>query len=778
MMSRELERKLSVATEMAKSKHHEFVTLEHILYALSESPAAVEILQAMGVKIPQLKKELKTYMKEHSSLINQEQLDSYGGFESWYPEFTLACHRLFQRAALQVKSSGKNQITEGALLVALFYEQNSFAVYALSSQGVSQFDIINFISHGIAKDDHYSGLISSQETPELDEDGNFKTSGAETENPNSTKNNEKSKNNPLESFCTNLNEKALNGKIDPLIGREDVIERIVQILSRRNKNNPLLIGDPGVGKTAVIEGLASRVVKGDVPEKLKNMEIYALDLGSMLAGTKFRGDFEGRLKAVLKEIRQHPRAILFIDEIHTLIGAGATSGGSMDASNLLKPALANGDLSCIGSTTYQEFRQFFEKDRALNRRFQKIDIKEPSREDSLAILRGLKKTYEDFHHVTFTEDAILAAVDLSIKHIQGKTLPDKAIDLIDETGARLAGLPQTENSAPQVVDAKEIEITVAKIAQIPSATVSSNDKEVLKDLSKNLKALIFGQDEAIDKLVTSIKMARTGLLRENKPIGSFLFAGPTGVGKTEVCRQLALLLGIPLQRFDMSEYMEKHTVARLVGAPPGYVGFEEGGLLTEAINKTPFCVLLLDEMEKAHPDINNILLQIMDAGRLTDANGRVSDFKNVILIMTSNAGAMDIAKGNIGIVQEQRGLNASEALKKIFAPEFINRLDSVVYFKDLDESIILKVVSKFVDELKMQLQNKNVDLQVSEIALKWLMQKGYDKVYGARPLARTIDEHLKKPLVDDLLFGRLTHGGRVLFDVQENALEFKIVALT
>lgn len=754
-MTRELERRLSVATEIAKKAYHEFVTLEHILLALTESPLMVEILQACGANVQRLKVDLKEYLKKTAPHISQEQLDSYGGFESWTPEFTLACHRLIQRAAIQVKSSGRNQINEGSLLVALFYEQDSHAVFALSQQGLSQFDVIGYLSHGVAKD--VSGTAdksySSPAAPRMDIDGQPA---------------DESKNSPLESFCTNLNEKAKAGKVDPLVGREDVIERCVQILSRRTKNNPLLIGEPGVGKTALAEGLAAKIVHGEVPEKLKTAVIYSLDVGTLLAGTKFRGDFEGRLKAVIKEIEKRPNAILFIDEIHNIVGAGATSGGSLDASNLLKPALANGDISCIGSTTHTEYRQYFEKDRALNRRFQRVDVNEPTPADCVAILKGLRKSYEDFHNVKYTDEALKAAVDLSIKHIHGKLLPDKAIDVMDEAGAyyRLRNIEQ------QIIDLPAIEEVIAKMTGLPIANISSNEKIQLRDLDKKLKALIYGQDEAIDRLVMSIKFARSGLSRPNKPIGSYLFTGPTGVGKTEVCKQLAHILGIHFHRFDMSEYMEKHAVARLIGAPPGYVGYEEGGLLTEAVNKHPYAVLLLDELEKAHPDVTNALLQVMDAGRLTDSHGRIADFKNVIFVMTSNAGAMEVARGSIGIIEENRSSQSMEAIKKAFSPEFINRLDAVVSFKDLSEDIILKVVAKFVNELKMTLAEKKVDLLVTQEVLKWLMKKGYDKIYGARPLARTVDEHLKKPLVDELLFGRLVDGGRVSVEVEGTVLKF------
>ncbi|WP_374028120.1 ATP-dependent Clp protease ATP-binding subunit ClpA [Bdellovibrio bacteriovorus] len=755
MMSRELERKLAEATELAKRNRHEFVTLEHILLILSESPVMVEILEACAVNVQKLKQDLRDHLKVGIPQITDEQLGSYGGFESWTPEFTLACHRLIQRAAIQMKSAGRNQISEGSLLVSLFYEQDSHAAFALARQGLTQFDIINFISHGITKDgkDHDIPSASAPRSAEYQAEGADEPRGS-----------------PLESFCVNLNERAKQGKLDPLIGREDVIERTIQVLCRRTKNNPLLIGEPGVGKTAIAEGLAQKIVQNQVPEKLKNAVIYSLDLGGLLAGTKFRGDFEGRLKAVVKEIEKHPNAILFIDEIHTIVGAGATSGGSMDASNLLKPALASGDISCIGSTTHTEYRQYFEKDRALNRRFQKIDIHEPSKEDCVKILKGLRKSYEEFHQVSYSDEAIQASVELSQKHIHGKLLPDKAIDVLDEAGAyfRL----KYENAEDIKIGVPEIEEVIAKMTGLPVASISSSEKTQLRDLDKKLKALIFGQDEAIDRLVANIKYARSGLGRPNKPIGSFLFTGPTGVGKTEVCRQLATIMGVHFERFDMSEYMEKHAVARMVGAPPGYVGYEEGGLLTEAVNKHPYCVLLLDEIEKAHPDITNILLQVMDAGRLTDSNGRVADFKNVVLVMTSNAGALETSRGTIGLIDENRGSLSMDAIKKAFAPEFINRLDAVVAFRDLSEDMVIRITQKFVDELKMTLLEKKVELNVSQDVIKWLMKKGYDKVYGARPLARCVDENLKKALVDELLFGRLVDGGRVSVELEKDLLKF------
>lgn len=754
MMTKELERRLAEAVDDAKQMRHEFVTLEHILLSLTESPLTVEILQGCNVNVQSLKKDLRNLIKKNCPQISAEQIGVYGGYESWQPEFTLACHRLFQRAALQVRGAGRNQISEGHLLVAMFYEQDSHAVYALAQQGLSQFDLINFVSHGVEKEaDEAAANSPALPGQQIDIDGMPA---------------DESKNTPLESFCQNLNEKAKAGKVDPLIGRGDVLERTMQILCRRTKNNPLLIGEPGVGKTAIAEGLAAKIVHNQVPEALREKVIYSLDLGTLLAGTKFRGDFEGRLKGVIKEVKKRKNAILFIDEIHTIVGAGSTSGGSMDASNLLKPALANGEISCIGSTTHQEYRQHFEKDRALNRRFQKIDVKEPSTDEALEILKGLKKTFEEHHQVKFTDAALKAAVDLSSKYVHAKLLPDKAIDVIDEAGAAA----KLQGKHDVTIDEGDIEIVIAKIAQVPSTSVSANDREQLRDLDKKLKAQIYGQDEAIDRLAASIKFSRSGLGRDTKPIGAYLFTGPTGVGKTEVCKQLSLIMGIPLVRFDMSEYMEKHTVARLVGAPPGYVGYEEGGQLTEAVTKSPYCVLLLDEMEKAHPDVYNILLQVMDAGRLTDANGRMADFRNVILVMTSNAGAAEVAKGSIGIAEQPARLQSMEAVKKAFTPEFINRLDAIVGFRDLDESIVLRIVGKFVEEVRMQLQKKNVDLHVSQDVVKWLMKKGYDKVYGARPLARTIDEHIKKALVDELLFGRLVNGGRVEVTLKDEALQF------
>jgi ATP-dependent Clp protease ATP-binding subunit ClpA len=760
MMTKDLERRLAEAVELAKTNRYEFVTLEHVLLSLTDSPNAVEVLTGAGCNIQKLKKDLRDNISKHSQPISNEQLLVYGGFESWQPEFTLACHRLFQRAAVQVQSAGRNKISEGHLLVSLFFEPESFAVYCLASQGITQFDIVNYVSHGVEKEGHGPGSLPSAAD-------NRQNSSERTDIDGMPQ--DESKNSPLESFCVNLNERAKEGRIDPLVGREDVLARTMQVLCRRSKNNPLLIGEPGVGKTAIAEGLAAKIVKGDVPDLLKDKVIFSLDMGSLLAGTKFRGDFEGRLKGVLKEVKKRKNAILFIDEIHTIVGAGATSGGSMDASNLLKPALANGEISCIGSTTFQEFRQQFEKDRALNRRFQRIDVKEPSVAETIEILKGLRKSFEDHHKVTFNDEALKAAAELSAKYIHSKLLPDKAIDVVDEAGA-LARLKGHTNA---LITEKQIEEIIAQMAQIPAASVSVNDRAQLKDMDRKIKASVYGQDEAIDQVVLAIKMSRTGLSRETKPIGSYLFTGPTGVGKTEVCKRLADVLGVPLLRFDMSEYMEKHTVARLVGSPPGYVGHEEGGQLTEAVNKSPYAVLLLDEIEKAHHDVYNILLQVMDAGRLTDATGRTTDFRNVILILTSNAGAAEVAKGSIGLVLQPSRHQSMDAIKKVFAPEFINRLDSIIHFKDLDEDVVIKVVEKFIEELQLQLQKKSVELTASKEAILWLKNKGYDRVYGARPLARTIDEHIKKPLVDELLFGKLSQGGKVKVSVdKKNDLSF------
>lgn len=761
MLNRDIERKMAEAAEEAKRTKSEFVTVEHVLLALTGSGATSEILNAVGADVPRLRKDLRKNIQSTGSFISDEQIQLMGGAERWHPEFTLACHRWIQRAALQVRNAGRNEISEGHLLVALFYEQDSYAVYALGQQDVSQFDIINYISHGAsAEEGGVEGAV-----PELPPPGSIGPESDDEGAPRSNKSREAKEGSALETYCQNLNEKARRGQIDPLIGREKILERMIHTLSRRTKNNPLLIGEPGVGKTAIVEALAAKIVNKEVPPVLADATIYSMEMGTLLAGTRFRGDFENRLKSILKDLKAQKKAILFIDEIHTLVGAGATSGGSMDASNLLKPALANGDVSCIGSTTFTEYRQHFEKDRALNRRFLRLTVDEPNNAETLEILRGLRTKFEGFHGVSYTDEALQAAVDLSAKHIHSRIMPDKAIDVIDEAGAA-AKIKASQNTVGEEIPAptvgkREVEETVAQIAGIPSNHLSLDEKEQIKDLDNRMKAQVFGQDEAIDRVVSAIKFARSGLARENKPIGCFLFTGPTGVGKTEVAKQLALQTNVPLIRFDMSEYMEKHTVARLIGAPPGYVGFDDGGQLTEAVNKTPHCVLLLDEMEKAHPDVFNVLLQVMDGGRLTDSNGRTVDFKNVTLVMTSNAGAVDVARGSIGIVSATSDQISSEVLKRSFTPEFLNRLDAVVNFKSLDDQLLIRVVGKFVEELRLQLQAKKVELHVTREVQDYILNKNRNPAYGARPFARAVEEHLKKPLVDDLIFGKLTQGGRV-----------------
>ncbi len=748
MLSSNLEKRLNAAADFAKTSGHEFVSLEHILRFLLDDAEAIEILAHCGANIDELKTKLDKFIDENCPLID-ESGDDYS--DDWKPEFTLACHRLLQRAVIQVQSAGRDMVTIGHILVALFDERESHAVFFLEEQGVNQFDIINFISHGVKRLQH-----SVQSRPGDESSESSGTMGKSA----------------LEAYCVNLNEKAIEGKTDPLIGRDEVIERMIQVLCRRTKNNPLLIGEPGVGKTAIADGLAQRIVDREVPERLYNAEIFALDMGLVLAGTKFRGDFEERLKGILAELKERENGIIFIDEIHTLIGAGATSGGSMDASNLLKPGLASGELSCIGSTTYKEYRQYFEKDRALTRRFQKIDIKEPTQEEAIDILKGLKPRYEKFHNVRYSEEALEKAVELSARYIPARFLPDKAIDVMDEVGAQ-ASIKNSGNEDPVEINLQDIEKVISSIAQVPTQSVSSNDKDRLRQLSFSLKSLIFGQDKAIDALAASIKASRSGLGREDKPIGSFLFAGPTGVGKTEVTKQLAKYLGNKLIRFDMSEYMEKHAVSRLVGAPPGYVGYEEGGLLTEEVVKNPYSVVLLDEIEKAHPDLINILLQVLDNGSLTDPHGKVADFRNTIIIMTTNAGAREAAKSGIGINPPSPEGISDEAIKRVFAPEFINRLDSIIHFGPLTEDVVLRVVDKFILELGTQLAKQNVDIVVSEKARTWLVEKGYDPVYGARPMARAIDKHLKTPLIDEILFGKLEKGGKVSVDLVKGDLKFK-----
>ncbi len=732
---------LDRAVRYAADRGHEFVTLEHVLLSLTSDADVLEVLEACGGDTTKLKKRLETFLEENIPVVNFGE-EGNPSRDDWKPEVTLAFQRLIQRAVVQVHSADRDEVTTASLLIALFPEAQSHAVHFLAELGVTRFDVINYVSHGIPKDSE--SVVPGESQEEAGEEGAQPGEGAG------------SKGDPLEAFTVHLNARAKEGKIDPLIGREDIIERVIQILCRRTKNNPLLVGDPGVGKTAIADGLALGIVNGTVPDVLKDAEIYSLDMGGLLAGTKYRGDFEQRLKAVVKALEKKKHAILFVDEIHTLIGAGATSGGSMDASNLLKPALANRTLTCLGSTTHKEFHAYLEKDRAFIRRFQRIDIKEPSLEEAGLILEGLRARYEEFHDVTFDKGAVQAAVDLSARYIHGRPLPDKAIDVMDEAAARIK-----IKKGKKTVSIDDIEAVVASISKVPPKSVSTNDKSQLKTLEADLKAVIFGQDEAIGKLATAIKLSRSGLRNPNKPIGCYLFTGPTGVGKTEVSKQLARIMGVELTRFDMSEYMEKHSVARLVGAPPGYVGYDEGGLLTEAVSKNPYTVLLLDEMEKAHQDIGNVLLQVMDSGRLTDSTGKLVDFRNVILILTSNAGARELGKPGIGIRPDTEGGRSLEAVKRAFPPEFINRLDAVVSFKGLEEPVLLLVVDKFIKELADQLKEQKVVLDVTLPARKWIISKGYDPAYGARPLARTIDEHVKKPLVDELLFGKVSEGGSI-----------------
>ena len=741
MLSRNLEKTLHRALAYANERRHEYATLEHLLLSLTEDQDAVAVLRACTVDLEKLRRDLLNYVdNELSNLVSTHVEDA---------KPTASFQRVLQRAAIHVQSSGREEVTGANVLVAMFAERESHAIYFLQEQDMTRFDAVNYISHGIAKAPGRSETRRVQGADE--EEGGRGGAGGEK--------GQKRSHDALDAYCVNLNKKAKSGKIDPLIGRESEVDRTVQILCRRSKNNPLYVGDPGVGKTAIAEGLARRIVQREVPEVLLNATIFALDMGALLAGTRYRGDFEERLKAVLSELEAQPGAVLFIDEIHTVIGAGATSGGAMDASNLLKPALASGAIRCIGSTTYKEYRNYFEKDRALVRRFQKIDVNEPTVEDSIKILRGLKPYYERHHKVRYTADALRAAVELSHKYIGDRKLPDKAIDVIDETGAAQMLVP--ENRRRKTITAKEVETVIATMARIPPKSVSRDDKEVLKNLERDLKTMVFGQDKAIDALTAAIKLARAGLRDAEKPIGSYLFSGPTGVGKTEVARQLARTLGIELTRFDMSEYMERHTVSRLIGAPPGYVGFDQGGLLTDAVDQHPHSVLLLDEIEKAHPDLFNILLQVMDYGKLTDHNGKIVDFRNVILIMTTNAGAAELSKPAIGFGSEVRVGEDEEAINRMFTPEFRNRLDSVISFAPLSPETIGRVVDKFVLQLEEQLADRNVTLELDEGARQWLSEKGYDRLFGARPLGRVIQEHIKKPLAEELLFGVLAKGGTV-----------------
>ena len=736
MLSPDLEKSLRRALAMASERRHEFATLEHLLLALTGDSDAVAVLKACGVDIERLTGDLEGFL--------EEGLDGLAGETPVEARPTTGFQRVIQRAVLHVQSSGRAEVTGANVLVAIFSESESHAVYFLQRQDMSRYDAVNYISHRIAKVP--GGAAPGGPVPDADEDGAEETVAKEGTSA-------------LEAWCVNLNAKAEAGRIDPLIGRDGEVERTIQVLCRRTKNNPLYVGDAGVGKTALAEGLARRIVGGEVPQVLADAVIFALDMGMLLAGTRYRGDFEERIKAVLAEIEAHDGAILFIDEIHTVIGAGATSGGAMDASNLLKPALQSGTLRCIGSTTYKEYRNYFEKDRALARRFQKIDVNEPSVDEAVRILRGLKPCYEEHHGVRYTAEAIRTAVELADRYINDRKLPDKAIDVIDEVGASRRLLPESKRR--KTVGVKDVEGVVAKIARIPSKSVSRGDKATLETLERDLKTVVFGQDEAIAAVATAIKMARAGLREPDKPVGCYLFSGPTGVGKTEVARQLAHVLGVALVRFDMSEYMERHSVSRLIGAPPGYVGFDQGGLLTDAADQNPHMVLLLDEIEKAHPDLFNILLQVMDYGKLTDHNGKTVDFRNVILIMTTNAGAAELARAPIGFARTAREGDDEEAIKRTFAPEFRNRLDAVIRFAGLTPAVIGRVVDKFVIQLEEQLADRDVAIELSAAARAWLGKKGYDATYGARPLARLIQEAIKKPLADELLFGRLAKGGRV-----------------
>jgi ATP-dependent Clp protease ATP-binding subunit ClpA len=755
MLSKNLEISLHRALALAKKYRHEYATLEHLLYALTDDPDAAAVMRGCGISLPDIRKQISEFMEnELTSLVVEELEESRP---------TAGFQRVIHRAAIHVQSAGKSEVTGANVLVALFSERDSHAVYFLQEQELSRLDVVNYISHGIVK--YADNQKIAEWRQELDPE-----EIESLEKPQAPK--EKEKNDALSQYCVNLNKKAESGKTDILVGREEEVERTIQILARRTKNNPLYVGDAGVGKTAIAEGLALRIVRGEVPACLRNAVIFSLDMGSLLAGTRYRGDFEERMKAVIKEIEKIPGAILFIDEIHTIIGAGSTSGGALDACNLLKPALARGGFRCIGSTTYKEYKNSIEKDRALARRFQKIDIEEPTIENSIKILRGLKPYYEEHHQVRYSNAAIKAAVELSARYIPDRKLPDKAIDVLDEAGAAQMLLPEARRK--KSITNKEIEDIVAKIARMPAKTVSMDDAEVLKNLEKNLKLVVFGQNKAIEALASAIKMARAGLREEEKPIGNYLFTGPTGVGKTEVAQQLAVQMGMELVRFDMSEYMEKHSVSRLVGAPPGYVGFDQGGLLTDAVDKTPYCVILLDEIEKAHPDVYNILLQVMDYGRLTDSNGKEVNFRNAIIIMTSNAGAADVARAPIGFAKIDRAGEDKEAISRAFTPEFRNRLDAIISFDHLTPDIVAHVVNKFIFRLESQLADRNVTIQLDDKARKWLVDRGYERANGARPMARLIAEKIKRPLADEVLFGKLSKGGIVKVTVAEGELAFNI----
>ena len=744
MLDKELERTLNNLFAEAREQRYEFMTIEHLLFALLNNDSASTVLKACGANLNSLHGDLIKFIEENSTTI--EDLDERD------TQPTIGFQRVLQRAVFNVQSSGKNEVSGANVLVAIFGERESHAVYYLNQHNITKLDITNYISHGIAN-------VNEENEINIDEmeDETYQ---------------EKSSENLLDSFAVNLNEKAIEGKIDPLIGRQIEIQRTIQVLCRRRKNNPLYVGEAGVGKTAIAEGLAKLIVDGEVPDILINSVIYSLDLGALLAGTKYRGDFEKRLKSVISELKKQPNLILFIDEIHTIIGAGAASGGVMDASNIIKPVLASGELKCIGSTTYQEYRGIFEKDHALARRFQKIDISEPSIDETVKILEGLKSRFEEHHDIKYTRQALKTAAELTERYINDRHLPDKAIDVIDEAGAAQKLVPESKRK--KTVGVNDIENIVAKIARIPSKTVSSNDKSIIKNLERNLKMVVFGQDEAINMLSNTIKMSRSGLGNTQKPIGNFLFAGPTGVGKTEVTRQLAIQMGVELVRFDMSEYMERHTVSRLIGAPPGYVGFDQGGLLTDAINKQPHCVLLLDEIEKANPDVFNLLLQIFDHGTLTDTNGRKTDFRNVIIVMTTNAGADRLSRASVGFTTQDHSSDVKESIKKMFDPEFRNRLDAIIHFNPLDKRTISNVVDKFLIELEVQLDDKKVTIEITEGAREWLADNGYDKIMGARPMSRLIQKMIKRPLAEELLFGKLMQGGHVIASLENNSIKVEI----
>jgi ATP-dependent Clp protease ATP-binding subunit ClpA len=747
MLNKDLEITLNAAFREARTRRHEFMTVEHLLLALIDNPSAGEALGACGVDTDSLKRELSEFIDETTPLLPETENDRE-------TQPTLGFQRVLQRAVFHVQSSGRTEVTGVNVLVAIFSEQESQAVYLLKKSDISRLDIVNFISHGVAKSD--------------DEHHEDDHEDINSDDSNEMQGEEKTK---LENFTTNLNAMAQAGQLDPLVGRDQEVERTVQVLCRRKKNNPLLVGEAGVGKTAIAEGLAYRIVNEQVPDVIADAVVYSLDMGALLAGTKYRGDFEKRFKALLKELQAKPHSILFIDEIHTIIGAGAASGGVMDASNLIKPLLSSGQLRCMGSTTYNEFKNIFEKDRALVRRFQKIDILEPSVEDTTKILMGLKDRYEDHHGIRYTQKALRAAAELSAKYINERHLPDKAIDVIDEAGANQRLLPVSKRK--KTINVADIEQIVSKIARIPQQSVSSSDKETLKNLDRNLKMLVFGQDQSIDALTSAIRLSRSGLSNEDKPIGSFLFAGPTGVGKTEVTKQLAKCMGVEFIRFDMSEYSERHAVSRLIGAPPGYVGYEQGGLLTDSVIKHPHAVVLLDEIEKAHPDIYNILLQVMDHGTLTDNNGRKADFRNVVLVMTTNAGVQETIRQSIGFAQQDHSHDAMVEINKVFTPEFRNRLDNIIWFNHLDKDVILQVVDKFLVELQAQLDRKSVNLELTAAAREWLADLGYDKAMGARPMSRVIQEQLKKPLANEILFGKLAEGGTVKVGLKSNKLNFQ-----